>query len=83
MQEYLSGKFRKYDYGTAGNMEEYGTVSSWYMEEYGTVSSWYMEEYGTVSSWYNYVASRSVCLSSCDAICGSKTLISLLLSSRV
>ena len=72
MQEYLSGKFRKYDYGTAGNMEEYGTVSSWYMEEYGTVSS-----------WYNYVASRSVCLSSCDAICGSKTLISLLLSSRV
>ena len=61
MQEYLSGKFRKYDYGTAGNMEEYGTVSS----------------------WYNYVASRSVCLSTCDAICGSKTLISLLLSSRV
>ena len=42
MQEYLSGKFRKYDYGTAGNMEEYGTVSSWYMEEYGTVSSWYI-----------------------------------------
>ncbi|CAI8032080.1 Gastric triacylglycerol lipase [Geodia barretti] len=26
-QEYLSGKFRKYDYGTAGNMEEYGTPS--------------------------------------------------------